>query len=124
MPKIAIPGNLSDVETGFKALPADSYRVRIAAVEQKTSQTSGQPYLKFQLEVSDGEYQGRKLFANASLQSHALFTLKAILEACGAGWEEDGIDTEDILGREMLVEVNISDYNGKETNEVTKFAAL
>ena len=53
-------------ETEFTPLPAGDYRVKIANVEKKTSQ-SGNDYVAMVMEVIDGEFTGRNIYNNFHL---------------------------------------------------------
>ena len=50
-------------ETEFQPLPNGEYRVKVANVEKKTSQ-SGNDYVGMVMEVIDGEYTGRNIYNN------------------------------------------------------------
>ena len=50
-------------ELEFQPLPAGDYRVKVANVEKKTSQ-SGNDYIGMVMEIIDGEYTGRKIYNN------------------------------------------------------------
>ena len=50
-------------ESEFTPLPAGDYRVKVANVEKKTSQ-SGNDYVCMVMEVIDGEFTGRNIYNN------------------------------------------------------------
>lgn len=53
-------------ETEIQPLPAGDYRVKVANVEKKTSQ-SGNDYVGMVMEIIDGEYTGRNIYNNLHL---------------------------------------------------------
>ena len=53
-------------EAEFTPLPAGDYRVKVANVEKKTSQ-SGNDYICMVMEVIDGEFTGRNIYNNLYL---------------------------------------------------------
>ncbi len=53
-------------EAELQPLPAGEYRVKVANVEKKTSQ-SGNDYVSMVMEVIDGEYTGRNIYNNLHL---------------------------------------------------------
>lgn len=53
-------------EAEFTPLPAGDYRVKVANVEKKTSQ-SGNDYVAMVMEVIDGEFTGRNIYNNFHL---------------------------------------------------------
>ena len=53
-------------EAEFTPLPAGDYRVKVANVEKKTSQ-SGNDYVSMVMEIIDGEFTGRNIYNNLYL---------------------------------------------------------
>ena len=53
-------------EAEFTPLPAGDYRVKVANVEKKTSQ-SGNDYVSMVMEIIDGEFTGRNIYNNFHL---------------------------------------------------------
>lgn len=58
--------NLEDVKNSFEPLPTDKYAAKIVKQELKQSQ-AGNNMLKFEWQITEGEYAGRKLFDNVVL---------------------------------------------------------
>jgi len=114
--------NLDEVESGFEPLPAGNYPVRISKVEQRHGKEA--PYLAWEFTITEGEYQGRKLFTNTSLAPQSLWNLKRLLVAAGFEWEDDGFDTEDTLGCELEVAVSQETYENRVRNRVDDFIPL
>jgi hypothetical protein len=94
---------------GRDALPTGKYHVAITDVDVRFSgpgaKHPGSEYWAIEFTVQDGEYKGRKLWTNASMLEHALYTIKGILEAIGR--ETTGNDFElepdDLINEELIV---------------------
>jgi len=99
--------DLSNVKE-FEALPAGKYEAIIESVQHGMSQ-EGKPTLKWTFAVAEGEYTGRKLFMNTSLQPQALWKLKATFDGLG-------LSTEDAEGNPTAIDLDVDD----ETNELTE----
>lgn len=119
--------NLSGVEEqgGFEAMPRGNYPVVVDNVEFGHSQSSGNPMWTWTLEVSEGEYQGRKLFYHTVFTDKAIGRVKKALRAVGAvNLLEDDFDPEevadngDLAGLSCLAKVAVSTYEGEKRNNV------
>jgi hypothetical protein len=90
---MGIKVNFTDTATygnsslGLDPLPTGKYHVAITDGEIResgpNSKNPGSQYINFEFTVQSGDYEGRKVWANASLLPHALYTIKGILEALG-----------------------------------------
>jgi hypothetical protein len=100
----------------FDPLPAGWYKVAITDINVKQSSAQAkfpnEDYLSFEFTVQDGEYEDRKLWTNAMLLTHALFTLKGILGALG--YDVSGaldiqsmLESGELEGRELLVRAKV-----------------
>jgi len=91
------------------------YLVRVKEVEQKISDSSNKPYLSFKFEVVSGDYEGRLLYINHSLQPQALFGLRKTLEACGIQIPQAVMDLnlKKLIGYQMIAVVDLEKYEGK-----------
>lgn len=127
--------NFSDTQgsqLGLDPLPTGKYHVKITDGEIKESgpnaKNPGSQYINFEFTVQDGQYEGRKVWSNASLLPHALFTIKGILEATGHDVSgELDFDLNDLIGSDLVVKVNFlpaGEVNGRsldDRNEVKRF---
>jgi hypothetical protein len=126
---MGIKVNFTDTSTyggsslGLDPLPTGKYHVAITDAEIRDSQsTAGAQYINFEFTVQSGEYEGRKVWAIASLLPHALFTLKGILEALGYETTGNELDFEidDLLNKELIVKVmfeKAGTYKDRDGNE-------
>lgn len=124
MPRI----NTGEVQE-FEPIPQGTYDAVVSAAEYvEESESSGEPFVKFEFTVDEGEFSGRKLFLNRSCQPQALWSLKRTLRVLGV---EDGVldnewDTEevlpDIIGNPCRIRVGMKEYMGEERNEVVRIS--
>jgi hypothetical protein len=111
----------------FDALPIGSYRVIINKVEDKPTQKGG-AYLKFELEVAEGQHHGRKIWTNINYKNDNP-------KAEEIGWRELGDLTRSIFGemrecalheyegKVLRVETKHEEWNGEKQARVKKFLA-
>lgn len=102
------------------------YQVKIAGAAAKTSNNSGQPMVVFTLEILDGEFAGRRLYLNNSLQPHALFGFRKTLEALGVKVPTSSmqVDLKKLIGAQMNVEVGQEEYQGQLKAKVLDVAPI
>jgi hypothetical protein len=116
--------DFTGVKSGFELIPEGQQNVTVFAVEQKTSITSGFPYLNWTLKIQGGEHDGRKMFYTSSLQPQCLWSLKATLINLGYTKEQlEGqfnLDTTELLGRECVAVVVHEEYKGEMRDHVDK----
>jgi hypothetical protein len=109
--------NFTDEETygqsslGRDPLPAGKYHVAITDVDVRESGPNakhpGSEYWAIEFTVQEGDYQNRKVWTNATMLAHALYTIKGILEAIGVETIGNQIDVEpdDLINKELVVRV-------------------
>lgn len=115
----------NDVEdSSFEALPKGIYPCVIADCEFTYSQSSGNPMWTLQLEVSEGEYAGRRLFTHLVFSSKALPITKQNLARIKPELLEGPMDPADeeviasMLGTPVKAKVTIRKYEGEDRNNV------
>lgn len=134
MGKITV--NFAEVESGFEAIEEGPYPVVIEKVEVRESKSSDHPYLNWELTITDGDHEGRKLWQITSLSPNALFRLKDQLIALGVieGDEEIDLDWDDdvevtpkagpmllepdVVGLAAIAIVTVEPYKGVNQNRV------
>jgi hypothetical protein len=110
-------------------LPDGWYQVRISAVketddsgQQLVSKSGGNPIVKLTLKVtSEGPFLGRQFSDSPSLQSHALFKLKAYYKSVGYFPGSAGHDPEKLLDGECWVMVTSGMYDGHPTLNIPPY---
>ena len=97
------------------------YQVRITGCDEKTSK-AGNTYLKWTLETtneSDPKNNGRKMWHNTMLSGKGVIMLKRFWDAATGGAEMgDQIDTEQLIGKELSVTVDLNDNGYAEVKGV------
>jgi hypothetical protein len=116
---LRIPG-MKDVE-GKIRLPEGEYLVKVHEVTEEEGTAA--PYFKWKLMVAEGPKKGGILYFNTSLAVQALWNLRSLLEALGVDVPDDEteMDTDDFLGREMMVSVEHESYEGKKQSKIADF---
>jgi hypothetical protein len=118
--------DFTGVSTGFEAIPAGKYHVKVTNGEMKesgpSSKNPGAQYVAWELTVQSGDFTGRKLFLNTSLLPKALFGLKGLLAAVGHIDKEDqgeiDFEIEDVVGSDCVARVGVRKYEGEDRNDV------
>lgn len=116
---LRIPG-MKDVE-GKIRLPEGEYLVKVHEVTEERGPAA--PYFKWKLMVAEGPKKGGILYFNTSLAVQALWNLRSLLEALGVDVPDDEteMDTDDFLGKEMMVSVEHESYEGKKQSKIADF---
>lgn len=117
MPKMTI--DLSNVEE-FSAIPAGVYTAFVVDCEVGSS-SAGNTMATLTFNISEGEYENRKLFAYLVFTERSLWRVKQILEAVlGKKLEkaEMELDTEELIGKKVKIRVSQRDYQGSMRNNV------
>ena len=112
----------------FSPLPSGDYVAAIVDSSMATTQAGTGQYLKLEIQILEGQYQGRKLWENLNLQNPsaqaveiARGTLSAICRATGIMTPRDSAELHNIP---MRVKVAIKKGNdGEVRNRITKFEA-
>ena len=125
--------NAANVEpnVGFTPIPAATYKMTITASENKPTRKGDGSYLKLEMTVADGEYIGRKVFANLNLDNPnkqaveiAQGDLSAICRAVGVMAPRDSVELHNLpLMVKVIVEPR-GDKPAELTNTIKGFAAV
>lgn len=114
----------------FEVIPAGKYKVQIVASEIRATKNGEGQYLWMELEIIDGEYQGRKLWDRLNLWNNnqqavdiAQRTLSAICHAVG---ELHVSDTETLHFKPMITTVRVKPADGQysASNELRGYEAV
>ncbi len=117
--------DFNDVEdVSFEALPRGVYPCVIADCEFTYSQSSGNPMWTLQLELTDGDYAGRKLYSHMVFAGKGLGITKRQLTRIAPELLEGPFNPEDsevissMLGKEVKAKVSVRKYEGEDRNNV------
>ena len=101
-------------------IEAGEYTMRVTGVEEKTSQ-AGAKYLSWTLETfneQDPKNNGRKHWHITMLEGRGAGMLKQFYTACTNEALEGAFDTEQLIGRELAVVINVDDEGRARTKAV------
>jgi hypothetical protein len=127
--------NFAEVGSDFETIPEGSYPIVVDKAEVRESKSSDNPYINWEMTITEGEHEGRRLWMITSLSPKALFRLKDVFEALGVledemevEWDEDVAITPeagpllvnpDVSGAVAMALVTIDyDYDPKGRNKV------
>ncbi len=122
--------NANNVEpmVEFEPVPADRYLAVIIASEMKPTKKGRGRFLELVLEIIEGKYKGRKLWARLNLENENALTvqiargeLSAICRAVGVMQPQDSVELHNIP---LVVTVKLKKRqdSGEMTNEVKGYA--
>jgi Protein of unknown function (DUF669) len=112
-------------ETAFEAMPRGLYPCVIAECEFTYSQSGGNPMWTLTLEVSEGEYAGRKLFNHLVFAGKGLGMTKQQLGRIKPAIIEGPLDPTDeetvasMLGTAVKARVTLRKWEGEMRNNVS-----
>lgn len=122
--KNTISVDLTDVESTGGRITEGDYLLEVSEAEVKTGKDSGEDYIALTFEVAEGEFKGRKVYHNCSLQAQALFNLRSVLEALGVDIPKKGaldLDVDELVGMKCGAALQNEKYDGKEKARPVEF---
>lgn len=104
-------------------LPEGIYKVLVKNVKLKESKFGTNPYLLWQLEVTEGQEKDKIIFLNTSLSNNSLWRIKKLLEAMRFPIydQEIKLEPKELINRQLRVKVIAEFFNGNFGNQVTDF---
>lgn len=109
----------------FEPVPAGEYEAQFSKGEV-TQSKEGKPMVKVQFTVTEeGEFSGRKLFRNYSLQPNALWAIKQDFVKLGVDPDDFGGEVDiaemcaQLVGADCILTVKNGEWNGKQTSDIT-----
>lgn len=123
--KGSISINFTGVESR-RTPPEGDYVARVLVAEAGEAKSSGNEQIKWDLEISRGEYKGTKLWFHTGLAENQLWALHAWLGALGeeVPEEEVDVDLEELVDRELVVTLTHETYQGKKKARISDFQSL
>lgn len=112
--------DFSTVPDGFEPVPEGVYEARKTGHELKDSKSSEFQYYSVEYTIDEGEYAGRKLWDNYSMNPKSLFAMKKALVACGVDpTSSDETDElwEEADGASVRLNVKTRTYTDPDTDE-------
>lgn len=106
-------------------LPEGMYETTVDEV--KLEDNNGKPYLawKFKTIDDDPKFDGKTLYNNTSLQPQSLWVLASLLDCLGVERPNGpmDLDLEELVGLEVMLQVEHEEYEGKTRAKVVDFMA-
>lgn len=87
----------------FEVLPAGIYECKLREVTAQDGQKA--PYWKWEFEIVEDEYKGRRLWLNTSLSEAALWKFKEVFKAFGV---TPDTDTDELVDEHVMCVVSQS----------------
>lgn len=127
------PNPTAEANAAFDVIQPGTHRMRIVEITDFQSQ-SGNKCLKVRMEYVDPSSL-TKLDGSPAANPGNLFDnglvfepadkqgrLRNFVEACGKTWGEVS-DTDDLVGLEVDVKIKLDEYNGEQSNKVSRYLA-
>jgi hypothetical protein len=117
-----------DPTSSFDPIPAGEYVARIAESEMKATKSGNGQYLQLTIEVCDGRYKGRKLWARLNLdnpnQEAVEIARRELSQICHAVGVMKPRDSAELHGTPLAIKVTCkADKNtGEMQNEIKGYA--
>lgn len=122
MARINLGVNLDDIESGYTTVPPGTYLLEVKSAKPTKSKSSSQPVIRWSYIVLEpSEFAGKVIPDSTSLKDEAMWKLKGLLEALEVGWDEEGFDPDDAIGKEFVGVITIEQYEGKDVNRVSEY---
>ena len=124
MPRIQIDG-FAGIPTDRPVLPPDRYTARVESMEMKKAST-GKDMVETRFTIQEEPYEGVVLYHNfvLFLEKDKNWRIREFVEVAGADFDEDGFDTEAVIGCVCVAEVTVKQHEGQDRNEIKKFLPL
>lgn len=87
----------------FEVLPPGIYEVKLREVTPQDGQKA--PYWKWEFEIVEDDYKGRRLWMNTSLSEAALWKFKEVFKAFGVSPDTD---TDELIDEHIMAVVSQS----------------
>ena len=116
MPKV----NMSKVKDtdGFEPIPDGDYKAVVEQVHERQSK-SGDEQWGVEWRIIEGVHVGRKVFDNLTFNDKSMWRVKLVCSRLGLDVSgEIDLTPEMIRGKQCLITVIETEYNGKPTNNI------
>lgn len=118
----------AEVKTGFSAVKAGTYQVRIKEVKNRNPEKNDlEVIFEFTQPASELlDHAGQPITNNVGslydyimLDSEKQWKLRQLVEACQMPWQN--FDEQDLVGKELTAVVKIEMYNGEPRNKISRY---
>jgi len=112
--------DLENVQSDFALIPIGAYPCIVEDAKQKRGMESGEKFVAWRFKIVSGDFAGRILFHNTSLQPQAMFAIKRVLAALGEDVKTDKyrLNLPSLIGKQCLVTTSHQNYRGQVREKV------
>lgn len=106
-------------------VPEGKYIVQIIDGTKAMTSKNDNQMLMLRLQITEGEYDELKLmpfFVMAT--SDARFLFDEVIVASGIDYDEDGVDIDNLIGANLIVELGVEEFEGKTRNKLLHCYAI
>jgi len=96
--------NLDEVRAENEPIPNGRYAGVIEKVYSKMDESTGIERIVFQIQLTENPVAGKRVWYTASMDK--LERLKAVFVATKTAWNKDGVETDDLVNKEILVKLS------------------
>jgi hypothetical protein len=100
----------------WRTLPKGEYTVMVTFATMKQPKQGEHPYVEVTMEVLEGEFKGETMVDRLSLSPKARPRIASFVCSCGliknVVNEEVEIDTDELIGRVLIVKGDVETFNG------------
>ena len=131
MPILKVDGLKESDGVVFKTVPTGKYVCRIEGIELKDTKKDNKPMLEFSARICPGqEFSGESqkfwiVLPNEKDKPDAnekhVAALKRVALACGLSVDEDDLNTDDLMGKELILSIREKEEDGEKRNDVKDY---
>ena len=118
--------NFGDVPEVIKPIEPGVYELEVAKVPaiEPTSKGTGQNFIVDFRVTTEGEFFGRSIRDYIFISDMGLTTIKQLMLGCGMPADQNGINTEEFLGKKVKAILVASSYKDPETGQTNVNAKI
>lgn len=127
MPRLTANPN-AEANLAFDVVKPGTYRMRVKEIVEFTAQ-SGNTCWRARLEYAEpvDRIDGQPAQNPGTVLDNSLVAapadkqgkLRSFVEACGIGWSD--LDSDQLVGCELVAKIDIEEYNGEQRNTVRRY---
>lgn len=114
-------------DSDYDALPAGEYKAVIVESERKPTKNGAGHLLNVKLQIIDGQYKNRTVFDRFNLwnasEKAKLIAQQQFKKVCEAVNVMSPKDSSELHMKPLMIKLAVSEYEGKERNEVKGYKA-
>ena len=114
----------------YEPLPADWYKAVITATEEKPTKAQTGSYLELNMEIIEGNYQGRRVFERLNLNNPKPVAVeiaqRSLSSICRAVGVNNPQNSEELMDKPLMIKLAVKPADGQygPSNEVKGYEAV